>query len=76
MRRHLGVDDSLSPTAEEMASSSFRLYDLFSPNTYEYIGTVQAPDRVNLMAGDQQRVAGIYDGPFGKPSLVVLRWAK
>lgn len=75
VRRHLGVSDSLAPTVEAMKDSTFRMYDLFAPDTYEYMGTAEAPNRVTFMAGDDERLAGVLRDPFGVRSVAVFRWS-
>ena len=75
IRRHLGVGDALAPDAEEMVKSApFRLYDLFSSESYEYFGTVRAPEGMRLLAGDSTRVAGVYSGPFDASVVRVMRF--
>ena len=36
-----------------------------TPCSYEYLGTVEAPEHVRLMAGDSERVAGVHREPAG-----------
>ena len=52
-----------------------RFYDLFSAETYEYMGTVEIPEDLRLMAGDSARVAGRHTDPLGVHSVRVLRVA-
>ena len=73
VRRGLGVDDAHSPPITVMSAAPFRLYDLFEPDTYEYLGTVEAPDRVTLMDGTDALVAGVVRGPFDARIPVVYR---
>ncbi|MXW26043.1 MAG: hypothetical protein F4Z77_07130 [Dehalococcoidia bacterium] len=76
VRRGIGVGDALAPPvgeAEEGWAWVLLLYDLFSAETYEYIGTVEVPEDLTLMAGDSDRVAGIHEGPLGVHSVRVLR---
>ena len=74
VRRHLGVDDTLAPPAKDMVGAPFQLYDLFSSESYQYLGSVQAPEGLRLMAGDSTRVAGVSRGPFNEPSVRVMRF--
>ena len=77
VQRHMGVADSLAPSLGDMEDSTFRLYDLFtSGGSYDYIGTVQVPDRLELMAGDSTRVAGVYTGALDEQSVRVLRFSR
>ncbi len=73
VRRRLGVDDEHSPPVDVMLQSVFRLYDLFDPDTYEYLGTVEAPENVRLMDGNDHLVAGRYMGAFDEGPVIVYR---
>lgn len=73
IRRGMGVGDSLAPPAEDMDEWTFVLYDLFSGDAYEYLGTVQIPPGLELMAGDATRVAGVHTGAMGEHSVRVMR---
>ncbi len=75
VRRHWGVDDSLAPPVEEMQDRIVSLYDLFSSDTYDYLGTVRIPDRLSLMAGDSTRVAGVYTSVLDEQSVRVMRFS-
>ena len=61
----------MSPPVDEMLET-VRLYDLFSADTYQYIGTVEAPERMELVAGDAHRVAGVQKGEFDEQSVRVM----
>lgn len=52
---------------------TLRHYDLFDGDTYEYIGTVEIPEGLILMAGDATRIAGFQRGAFDVQSVRVLR---
>ncbi len=73
VRRRLGVDDVHSPPVEVMLQSVFRLYDPFDPDTYAYLGTVEAPENVRLMDGNHDSVAGRYMGAFDEGPVIVYR---
>ena len=73
LRRHLGVDDAHAAPVEIMAQSSFRLYDLFAPDSYRYLGTVEAPNLISFMDGNDELVAGEVRGPFDEETVVVFR---
>lgn len=76
VRRHMGVDDSLAPEVIEMADSNYRLYDLFSADDgYEYMGTVEVPDRLELMTGDSLRVAGVHRSALDEQTVRVFRFS-
>ena len=69
-----GVGDALAPPAsDDIDDWTFRLYDLFDGDDYAYIGTVEVPEDLTLMAGDGERVAGVHTGPLGVHSVRVLR---
>ncbi|MYA10953.1 MAG: hypothetical protein F4087_16120 [Gemmatimonadetes bacterium] len=72
VRRGMGVGDSLAPPPEEMSDGVFRLYDLFDGDSYEYIGTIEVPENLELMAGDSERVAGVQTNELGVHSVRVL----
>ncbi len=73
VRRGVGVGDALAPPAsDDINDWTFRLYDLFDGD-YAYIGTVEVPEDLTLMAGDSERVAGVHTGPLGVHSVRVLR---
>ncbi|MCY4574676.1 MAG: hypothetical protein OXF01_17990 [Gemmatimonadetes bacterium] len=40
---------------------------------FEYIGTVEMPEGLHLMAGDSERVAGVHLDSLGVHSVRVLR---
>ena len=69
----MGVGDALAPPADDMDDWTFVLYDLFSGETYEYLGTVEIPPRLELMTGDATRVAGVHSGAMGEHSVRVMR---
>ena len=69
VRRGMGVADSLAP---DELSESYRLYDLFDGDSSQYIGTVEIPEDLTLMAGDSDRVAGVHRDELGVPSVRVL----
>lgn len=74
VRRGMGVGDALAPpSSDEINDWTFRLYDLFDGDDYAYIGTVEVPEDLTLMAGDSERVAGVHIGPLGVHSVRVLR---
>ncbi len=74
IRRGMGVGDALAlPASDEINDWTFRLYDLFDGDEYAYIGTVEVPEDLTLMAGDSERVAGVHTGPLGVHSVRVLR---
>ena len=50
-----------------------RLYDLFSPDTYEYPGTVEAPLHVTFFDGTGGLVAGVVRGPLDTRAVGVWR---
>lgn len=74
--RLIGVDDSLAPpVGESIDDWTYRLYDLFDGDSYEYIGTVEIPEDldVELKASDGERVAGVHRDELGVESVRVLR---
>ena len=74
VRRGIGVGDDLAPPVDDdIEAWEQQLYDLFDGRSYEYIGTVEAPEDVILMAGDGERVAGRHVGPLGVHSVGVFR---
>ena len=73
VRRRLGVDDEHSPPVEVMLQSVFRVYDLFDPDTYGYLGTVEAPENVRLLDGNDHLVAGRLMGAFDEGPVIVYR---
>ena len=72
IRRGMGVGDPLAPAPRADGSWKYRLYDLFAGDSYEYLGTVEIPDNVTLMAGDATRVAGRHRDELGVHSVRVL----
>ena len=73
VRRGIGVDDELAPpVGESIDDWTFRLYDLFDDRSYEYIGTVEIPENLDLLAGDSERVAGVQRDELGVQSVRVL----
>lgn len=75
VRRHLAVDDRLAPEIVDAEFRIARLYDLFSSDAYEYLGTVRVPEQLEFMAGDATRLAGVHHGPFGEQSVRVLQFS-
>ena len=73
IRRGMGVGDRLSPPPQAGEGWRFLLYDLFDGDSYEYLGTVEIPDNITLMAGDATRVAGRHRDELGVHSVRVLR---
>ena len=74
VRRGMGVDDELSPPVGTSATEwTLRLYDLFDGLSYEYIGTVEVPEELIVMAGDSERIAGVHTDPLDVQSVRVLR---
>ena len=74
VERLIGVDDSLAPpVGESMDDWTYRLYDLFDGGDYEYIGTVEIPKGIKLMASDGERVAGVHRNELDVESVRVLR---
>ena len=74
VRRGIGVDDDLAPpVGDDLEAWELQLYDLFDGDSYEYIGTVEIPEDLTLMAGDSDRVAGVHTDELGVPSVRVLR---
>lgn len=74
VRRGMGVGDALAPPAsDDINDWTHRLYDLFDGDDYAYIGTVELPEDLTLMAGDSERVAGVHTDPLGVHSVRVLR---
>jgi len=73
--RHWGVGDVLAPPVSALQDGDVRLYDLFSPDSYGYIGTVRVPDRFNVMAGSVDGIAGVVTSELGVQSVVVMRVA-
>lgn len=72
--RGTGIDDAFaSPVGESMDDWEFHHYDLFDGGSYEYLGTIDIPEELRLMAGDAERIAGFQRGPFGIHSVRVLR---
>ena len=69
VRRRGGVGDTVAAPVDE----EHRLYDLFDGQDYEYIGTVEAPEGLTLLAGDETRVAGVHKDELDVPSVRVLR---
>ena len=72
IRRGMGVGDPLAPAPRADGSWKYRLYDLFDGDSYDYLGTVEIPDNVTLMAGDATRVAGRHRDELGVHSVRVL----
>ncbi len=69
VRRRGGVGDTVAaPVGEE-----HRLYDLFDGENYGYIGTVEGPEGLTLMAGNETRVAGVHTDELDVSSVRVLR---
>ncbi|MYD13287.1 MAG: hypothetical protein F4107_05030 [Gemmatimonadetes bacterium] len=67
VRRGMGVGDALAPPAsDDINDWTFRLYDLFAGDDYAYMGTVELPEDLTLMAGDSERVAGVHTDPLGR----------
>ena len=73
IRRGMGVGDRLAPPPQAGEGWRFLLYDLFDGDSYEYVGTVEIPDNITLMAGDATRVAGRHRDGLGVHSVRVLR---
>ena len=73
IRRGMGVGDPLAPPPQPGGGRRFPLYDLFDGDSYEYLGTVEIPDGITLMAGDATRVAGRHRDELGVHSVRVLR---
>ena len=74
VRRGIGVEDELAPPVGNVVGEwSLQLYDLFDGDTYEYMGTVEAPEGLILRAGDSERVAGVHRDPLRVHSVRVLR---
>ena len=74
VRRGIGVSDELAPpVGNDIDTWELQLYDLFDGADYEYIGTVEAPEGLILMAGDSTRVAGVHTDELGVHSVRVLR---
>ena len=69
----MGVGDPLGPPPPAGDGWKFLLHDLFDGDSYEYIGTVETPDNITLMAGDATRVAGRHRDELGAHSVRVLR---
>ncbi len=76
IRRGMGVGDSLAPPVGDMDDWTFLLYDLFSGETYEYLATVEIPPRLELMAGDATRVAGVQRSAMGEHTVRVMRFIR
>ena len=72
VRRGIGVGDDLAPPVGD-GNWTLVLYDLFHGDSYEYIGTVELPQGLTLMAGDSERVAGVHTDDLGVHSVRVLR---
>ena len=72
VRRGIGVGDDLAPPVGD-GNWTLVLYDLFDGDSYEYIGTVEAPEGLILMAGDSGRIAGVHRNELGVHSVRVLR---
>ena len=65
VRRGIGVGDDLAPpVGDDIEAWELQLYDLFDGGSYEYVGTVEVPENVILMAGDGERVAERHVGPL------------
>ena len=75
IRRGKGVGDPLAPPPQAGDGWKFLLHDLFDGDSYEYLGTVEIPDNITLMAGDATRVAGRHRDELGVHSVRVLRVA-
>ena len=74
IERLMGIGDILAPpVGDAMADWTYRLYDLFDGDTYEYVGTVEIPEDLQLMAGDSERIAGVHTNAMGVHSVRVLR---
>ncbi len=72
--RLMGIGDSLAPpVGDSMDDWTYRLYDLFDGDSYEYVGTVEVPDYLRLMTGDSERVAGVHRDELDVESVRVLR---
>ena len=50
IRRGKGVGDPLAPPPQAGDGWKFLLHDLFDGDSYEYLGTVEIPDNITLMA--------------------------
>ena len=74
VRRGIGVGDALAPPVGD-GNWSLVLYDLFDGEHYEYMGTIEVPEGLRLMAGDSDRVAGVQRDELGTHSVRVLRVA-
>ena len=74
VRRHWGIQDDLAPPVEELEDGGIGLYDLFSTDGYDFLGTVRAPDNFELMTGDASRVAGVFTNSLGVESVRVSRF--
>ena len=60
VRRGLGVGDELAPPVDPPAPAAGRLlWDLFSLDGFEFLGTVGAPERFLPKAGNSGVVAGV-----------------
>lgn len=73
VRRHIGVGDELAPPIAQMEAEGFQMYDLFSPASGNYLGTVDVPEGFGLRAGNDTHVAGIHTDELGRQSVRVLR---
>ena len=72
--RGTGIGEALaSPVGNSMDDWTFQHYDLFDGDSYGYIGTVETPDNLLLMAGDATRIAGFQRGVFDIQAVRVLR---
>ena len=78
VRRRGGIDDEVAYPPRDAPLRSGELprpkrYDLFSGDTYKYLGTVEVPFGLTLTTGDAARVAGVHKGPLGVQSVRVMR---
>ena len=74
--RGAGVGDELAPpVGESMDDWTFRHYDLFDGDSYEYFGTVEVPKDFILMAADSNRIAGFQRDTLDVQSVRVMRVA-
>ena len=59
----MGIGDILAPpVGDAMADWTYRLYDLFDGDTYEYVGTVEIPEDRNSWPVTANGIAGVHMG--------------
>ena len=60
------------PSANRSTTGRFACTNLVDGRSYEYLGTVEIPENLDLLAGDSERVAGVQRDELGVQSVRVL----